>query len=214
MCSISRVLALLLVLLLSACSDTKFLSLPSGETSDCDQRFVGTWRVIEQSDDKDGPDYLAIEPDCKRIIGSKENEHEDLREDTELRFHRGKYADYLVLRDLPDADSESDAEPEGHGLMRYRIKRDRRIEVFGIDHRQIALMLVDGRLHGNSKVNAPKQGSITYDNLVDSNSEELDRALKDRRAFERKPAIVLERVSKEEYRRAHTHLKTDPDDHE
>ncbi len=220
--NLSRLLLCGLAFALSACSSTEFVNLPEGELTKCDERFVGTWLVQGDGStppDQDEPDYLTIEADCAKFIGTDvaEHEHEDALEDTEIQFLDGKRHDYVVTRDRPgsdDPESDDTAKDEAYTLHRIRIGREGRIELLDVDHERVSDLLRAGKLHGKSEITAPKQGKRKYENMIDSDSAELTRALNDRKIFHRSAAIVLKRVDAEVLREALSRpkLKSDGQD--
>ncbi|MBK8286936.1 MAG: hypothetical protein IPK97_19870 [Ahniella sp.] len=218
--NLSRLLLCGLALALSACSSTVFVNLPDGVVSKCDERFVGTWQVKSDGDtppDQDEPDFLTIEPGCAKFIGTDvaAHEHEDVLDDTEIQFIDGKRHDYVVTRDRPspdDAESGDTVKDQAYTLHRIRMSRDQRIELLDVNHERISDLLRAGKLHGKSEITAPKKGNRTYENLIESDSAELTRALNDRKVFLREATIVLQRVDAEVLREALSRPKVKTDD--
>jgi len=214
-----RLLMLAVVMSLAACSSTVFVNLPEGEQSDCDERFVGDWRVSNAdrdapSSEQDEPDYLSVEAGCARIIGAsvEDQTHEDLRDDTDVWFLSGKTQTYVVTRDkpdAPDADEDRDAQRRdlAYTLHRVRFTGTKRIELHEIDHARASDLLRAGKLFGTSKVTMPKKGNPTYDNVIDSEAADLTKALRDRRVFTRKPVMTLERVPASELQQRFNRIK-------
>lgn len=207
-----RLLVLCPLLLLGACSSTEFVNLPDGEQSPCDERLIGSWKVvtISESGEQEEPDYLSIEADCKRFVGSSmedgEPEAEDLQEETEIQFVRNGKVNFVGTRDKNTSPESDGREQTTYTLYRYTFKRDQ-VSLFGINHERAGELIRTGKLHGRSVVNAPSSGQRTVQNEVDSAGAELTRALNDRKIFEKKPVMVLERISDEAMREAFMQVK-------
>lgn len=209
-----RLLALLSLLLLGACSSTEFVNLPDGEVKACDERLIGHWKVVTISDsgEQDEPDYLSIEADCKRFVGAspgkdgKEPETEDLQNDTEISFVLTNRANFVATRERRDNPESGPSEQQTFTLYRYEIKKDQ-VSLYGTDHERVGDLIRAGKLHGRTVLNAPNSGSRTTQNQVESAGDELTRALRDRKFFEKKPTLKLERISKESLSKAFFRVK-------
>lgn len=212
--NLCRLLVLIPLFLLAACSSTEFVNLPEGTQSECDTRLIGSWKVVTVSDSKeqDEPDYLTIEADCKRFVGSSMEdgtpEAEDLQEDTDIQFVRDGKTQYVAVREIKSsAESNSnDGDNMNYTLYRYEFKKNR-VELRGVDHERIGELIQSGKLHGRSVLNAPSTGQRTIQNQVDSNSNELSRGLRDRKVFEKRPTMILERISDDDLRAVFTRAK-------
>lgn len=205
-----RTLLVVLALGLSACSSTVFVQLPAGTVADCDERFVGTWRMDTPGDSpagNDEPEYVSVEAGCTRIVGTDvaQAAHEDLREDTELRFVRAGRHDYVATRDLEDdggdeGEDEGRRGDEGWTLHRITFRGKDRIELHEVDHARASELVRTGKFVGSTRITTPKQGETTFDNVIDSEPEALARVLGDRKLFQRKAMMVLSRVDPDELR--------------
>ncbi len=195
----------LLALSLAACEQTRFESLPTGTQLDCDQAWVGAWRVSAGEDDADEePGYWVVRPDCKSYQTVEEDGASE--EDDEFRFRYVKQDgnSYLAVASRPDPKADDQAWENAFMLIRYEIRGEDSIRLYAIDDHRLAQWIVDYQINGRTKVSSggadqkPGRRSNSINNLIYGDSAATDKVLGRRGAYKRKPWMLLERISEEE----------------
>ncbi len=212
-----RIAALLLaVSLLSACQETRFEVLPSGDVSDCDASWVGSWRVEntgEADDEDDGPMYWVVAENCAQYQTLEPGGESDGEEDFSIRYVRHGGDAYLALNE-PEAKQDDSAFDKASMLVRYEVRNKDEIRTFEIDNRLVARLIVDGEIIGQTEVkhakpsNASKSlNSDSISNLIYGPSANTDIVIKRKGVFKRKPWMILRRASDEEIARIKTTIE-------
>ena len=191
---------LLLVLICSACQQTRFAALPSGTESACDSDWVGAWRVDAEGTESDKePAYWIVKPDC---AGYQTLEEEGISEDEdEFRFRyvqQGK-SRYIAAASRPDLKAADQDWEHGFMLFRYEVLNKNKIRVHAIDNQRIAHLIVDGEIKGRTAVSNdskdPRARDKSIRNLVSGDSKATDAVLKRKDIYDPTPWLILHRAS-------------------
>ena len=208
--STARVALLALIGLLAACQQTRFEAPPTGELAQCDQRWVGAWRVEssrDAGDDDEGPIYWVVGKDCGDYQMLEPDGESDDDDEFTLRYITSGKHDFIVDVPKPDADAKDSDWESAYMLVRYEFRGDDEIRAYDVDNRAVARMIVDGGIAGRTEVRSKAQAdsSIKLDsveNLVYGSSAATDAVIRRKGVFVRKPWLVLHRVSEEEATKA------------
>jgi hypothetical protein len=206
-----RIAALLLAIgLLSACEETRFEALPSGEVSDCDPSWVGGWQVENPSENEskdEGPVYWVVAENCAHYQTLEPGGASDGGEDFTIRYVQHGSNAYVALNE-PEAKQEDSDFDKATMLVRYEFRSKNEIRTFEVDNRFVARLIVDGEISGSTEVKnsnpestgkSVKTDSIT--NLIYGPSTNTDKVIKRKGVFKRKPWMILRRAGDEEIAR-------------
>jgi hypothetical protein len=215
--SVLRLATVLLVVgALGACQETRFEALPTGDVSDCDPAWVGSWRV-ENTDDADdkshGPVYWVVAANCAQYQTLEPDGESDGEEDFSIRYvQRGGDA-YMALNEPEAKQGDSDFD-KATMLVRYEFRNKNEIRTFEVDNRRVARMIVDGEILGSTEVKngkSPNAGLTTatdsISNLIYGPSTNTDKVIKRKGVFKRKPWMILRRASDDEIAKIRTAIE-------
>jgi hypothetical protein len=199
------VLTLLLVCLLGACQQTRFEALPSGALSDCDNAWVGAWRIevsTESKDEDEGPVYWLVDEKCARYQTLETDRELEQENEYTLRYVQQGAQHYLVAS-KPGSDGDDSAWDKGFMLFRYELRGDDEIRAYEIDNQRVAHLIVDGAIAGRSEVKSEteKDGKTKLDsieNMIAGPTSATDAVIRRKGVFKRKPWLLLRRASDSE----------------
>jgi hypothetical protein len=199
------------VLLLAACTETRFESPPGDTIAACDPAWKGLWVDASADASSSEPDELAFEvdADCRfHMLERPEKDGPPKRIHIPINFVHDRGKHYLVVADdqlagVVDLDPVHGIEPppaKAFFIARYEVDANR-LRIFDIDSKRVAHSILDKRLEGT----------------VDSSRNELhvfvngDRAkvldiLRTHDLFEAKPNAEIRRFPSglEDYERKRT----------
>jgi hypothetical protein len=195
-----RLLLCLCCLLMAGCSRTVFESIPTGASSECDRRLVGTWRTgewgldgAEEAVDEEDAHYVVVTPACEILDWYTRRTPSDLRDLPTLRFVADKGNAYAYFPDSLGDDEDSDEHApaasgtpwaRGYVLFRYVVDEDR-IAVYPVDDRRVAGLIRRKLIPGGRSVLASGDGSDRasgedpeFQNFVPGSSAKISGLLK------------------------------------
>ena len=169
-----RLLLCLICLLAAGCNRTLFESTPTGTSSGCDPRLVGTWRTGEWTLDgakdaiaEEDAHYVVVTPACDILDWYTRRTPSDLRDLPKLRFVADKGNAYAYFPDSLDDDEDTDEDvpaasgtpwARGYVLFRY-VVGENRIAVYPVDDRRVAGLIKQNLIPGGRSVFASDDGS-------------------------------------------------------
>lgn len=147
------------LLTLAGCETVEFQNPPSAALSQCDQAWVGDWRIEDLRPDQDvvvgQEQFLRVTKDCDRLLlvdirpgdgEALEIEVNDIEKDQEVGFASSEKHKILALRDIkdPDAQVAKSEQPEGFVLLRYELDDKKKLVIREADRKSAARLVVDG----------------------------------------------------------------------
>jgi hypothetical protein len=206
--SLRPALLVLLALTLAACEQTRFESLPTGTQRDCDPAWVGNWLVTDNEADSDEePGYWVVKPDCSGYQTVEEEGLSEEEDEFRFRYIQQKDQSYLAVAERPDPKSDDQAWENAFMLIRYQFRGPDEIRLYAIDDHRLAELIVAYKIPGRTEVSSggpdqkPGRRQNSINNLVYGDSKATDAVIKRRDAYDRKPWLLLKRVSDEELAR-------------
>ena len=189
---------------LSGCVDTVFESLPGKHISQCDQRFVGTWRLLNQEKDRKADEnlFLVVDPGCK-TLHLFENGKDDTDTDakTHLAFASVGAKSILTVK-FDDEQSHTDGVDWSNGYHYFLYDmRNGEIRLRPTDDAAVAHFIIDGKLQGRTeKISKMPGGQRSGDGMmlhsyVAGDFEAMAKAVELRGVFAATPYFTLKPAS-------------------
>jgi len=154
--SIALVCAALLVL--AGCETVEFQNPPTQALAQCDQSWVGDWRIEDLRPDQDvvvgQEQFLRVTRNCDRwsLVDIRPGEGDaleievnDIEKDQQIGFASSEKHKILALREIEDPNEQvaKTERPEGFVLLRYELV-DNKLVIREADRRSAARLVVDG----------------------------------------------------------------------
>lgn len=196
------------ILVLSACSETRFESTPGDEIVVCDPAWKGLWVDASTNASKSEPDELAfrVDQECRFFMlerPEKDGPPKQIHIPINFVHDQGKH--YLVIADnqlgevvdLAPAHGIKPAPKKSFFIARYEIDNDR-LRIYPVDAKRTATMVIDDALDGT--VDASNRQLHVY--IQGDRAKVLD-IVRHRNIFEEKPGADVRRIklSLEDYER-------------
>ncbi len=201
----------LMSLLLCACTETRFATLPGEDLQSCDRRWEGVWQEVGADGRRtDVPRHLTgfvMDAECRLRLFEEPEEGGALQFFAlPLRFLHLRGSDYLVVSDrdlheLVELEPPFDVDPapvESFFFLRYRLRGDR-LELNQVDSEQTARWVLDGTLDGSLT-----KGRHSLHVYVRGDAKQMRELLSRRQLFSRRGDWVMRRshLSLEDFERA------------
>ena len=204
-------------LFLCGCDRTVFESAPPKTLSECDKRFVGSWRIEDPGHEEATQFFVTIDRACQsRFIDPDEAQH-SAEEEPPLHVAFSQVAGKSLLLAKVDVDKgDKNSWADGYTLLRYEFD-GRAIRLYPVDAKRIAHRIIDGEVHGRTEYhNAVPAGyhrepeGSGIDNFVAGSGEEMARVIALDGTFD-KDFFVLKRVSAADISKARSSKQTPQD---
>jgi hypothetical protein len=190
----------LLALLLAGCVETRFESPPGDNIETCDTRWKGLWIGADEQRrgelDLDDVAAFHVDANCEfNVLDQVEAGGPLKRVHVPLNFVHAGGRDYIVVADtslagVVELDPPHGIDPaprKSFFFARYRVRGDR-IQVFTVDSKRAAGLVIDGKLDGT--VDKTRNGLRVY---VQGDRAQMLRMLREHAIFEDEPTLELVR---------------------
>lgn len=188
----SRWAALLVLLAVSACNVTRFESPPGEALDSCDTRWRGLW-IAHEDDGELGDAAIHVDEACRVLILDQAERGGPVKSvHVPSNFSRVGRDDYVVVSDLAlkplfelgPVPGLVEQPARTFVLMRYRFRGDR-LELYDIDDRKIARLVLDGGIEGT--VLKSSDGLQVY---VQGDRARIAKVLSTHKLTEDKPTVL------------------------
>lgn len=196
------------LLVLAACSETRFESTPGDNIEACDPAWKGLWVDASANAAKSEPDELGfrVDQECRFLLLERPEKDGPPKEiHIPLNFVHDQGKDYLVIADnqlaevvdLAAIHGINPAPQKSFFIARYELVDDR-LRVYPVDAKRAANLVIDAVLDGT--VDAGKNQLHVY--IQGDRAKVLD-IVRHNRIFAEKPGAEARRIklSLEEYER-------------
>lgn len=197
---VRRAFAVLALLLLAGCVETRFESPPGDNIETCDTRWKGLWVGADDARrgelDLDDVAAFHVDANCEFSVLDQEESGGPLkRVHVPLNFVHAGGRDYIVVADtslagLVKLDPPHGIDPaprKSYFFARYRVRGDR-LQLFTVDSKRAARLVVDGTVEGT--VDKTRNALRVY---VQGNRAQTLELLRKHAIFEDKPSLELVR---------------------
>lgn len=205
-----------LLLLLAACTETRFESPPGEAIESCDAGWKGLWVDASESASVDEPDELAflVDGECHfQLIERPEKDGPPKLIHIPLNFVHDHGKHYLVVADdqlsgvveLEPVHGVKPAPTKSFFIARYELDRDR-LRIFDIDSTRVAHLVLDKVLDGTID-----NGNNELHVFVKGDRAKVLGILRRHDLFNAKPNAETRRIpsSLEDYERRRTAMRKD-----
>lgn len=175
-------IAALYVVTLSGCQDTLFENQPGTAVRACDERFVGSWRLLPADPpSNDDALFVIVEPACKRWRFI-DNGKDDVNTENEVRVAFADVADkplVTIRKEEKHEYAHHDSKwRDGYLYLRY-VFADGEIKLYPVDDKRVAHWIVDGKIKGRTEAITQSPGSTQRErelhNFVAGDASEMAR---------------------------------------
>jgi hypothetical protein len=185
---------------LCGCVDTIFESLPGKNISPCDQRFVGKWRLVGNEKERKNDEnlFIVVDADCK-ALHLFEDGKDDTDTDAKTHLTFASVSAKSVLAVKFDDDGQHTEKPDwsnGYHYFLYDLHKGE-IHLRAADDKQVARLIVDGKLQGRTEAISKNPGGRTegegmsLHNYVAGDAEAMAKAVEVRGIFADAPYLTL-----------------------